>query len=177
DAILTNDAGNFAGWLHSFYQFNESNTYIGPTSGAMGYGMPAALGAKLAYPDRTVVSLSGDGGFMMTFQEFETAVRYEIPVVSIVFNNRMYGTIRMHQEIHYPYKMIGTDLGDVPFSTMAESLGGNAYFVKRPAEFEEAIEEALDSEKPVLIEVEIDREQISVASTIQQVRTRHTKKA
>ncbi|ARI77746.1 thiamine pyrophosphate-dependent enzyme [Halobacillus mangrovi] len=174
-AILTNDAGNFAGWLHAFYQFNERNTYIGPTSGAMGYGMPAALGAKLAQPNRTVVSLSGDGGFMMTMQEFETAVRYEIPVISIVFNNRMYGTIRMHQEMHYPYKTIGTDLGDVPFSTIAESLGTKSYFVKRPAEFEQALDEALGLDKPVLIEVEMDREQISVTSTIQQVRARYNK--
>src|SRR5690606_22656165 len=115
DALLTNDAGNFAGWLHKYYSFCERHTYIGPTSGAMGYGMPAALGAKLAHPDKTVVSLSGDGGFMMTIQEIETAVRYKIPIIALVFNNQMYGTIRMHQEIHFPERVIATDLGHVSF--------------------------------------------------------------
>ncbi|MBH0228913.1 acetolactate synthase [Halobacillus sp. KCTC 3957] len=171
--ILTNDAGNFAGWLHKFYRFKEKNTYIGPTSGAMGYGMPAALGAKLAHPDKTVISLSGDGGFMMTMQEMETAVRYHIPVISIIFNNRMYGTIRMHQEIHYPYKTIGTDLGDVPFSTFAEDLGAAGFYVRGFEEFERALVEALNYDKPVVIEVETDPEQISVSSTIQQLRKRH----
>ncbi|MFG6149198.1 thiamine pyrophosphate-dependent enzyme [Halobacillus sp. B23F22_1] len=172
DAILTNDAGNFAGWLHTFYPFNQKNTYIGPTSGAMGYGMPAALGVKFAQPDRTVVSLSGDGGFMMTMQELETAVRYSIPVISIVFNNRMYGTIRMHQEIHFPYKKIGTDLGNVPFSKLAEELGAIGFFVKTPKEFEQALTKSMYVEKPVVIEVESDPEQISVSSTIQQIRDR-----
>nr|WP_188376818.1 thiamine pyrophosphate-dependent enzyme [Halobacillus andaensis] len=170
--ILTNDAGNFAGWLHTFFQFNQKNTYIGPTSGAMGYGMPAALGVKIAQPNRTVVSLSGDGGFMMTMQELETAVRYSIPVISIVFNNGMYGTIRMHQEIHFPYKKIGTDLGHVPFSKMAKELGAIGFYVETPKEFEQALTKAIYAEKPVVIEVESDPEQISVASTIQQIRDR-----
>src|SRR5699024_6199040 len=100
DTLLTNDAGNFAGWLHSFYSFNQKHTYVGPTSGAMGYGMPAALGAKLAFPNKTIVALAGDGGFMMTVQELETAVRHDIPIIVLVFNNNMYGTIRMHQEMH-----------------------------------------------------------------------------
>ncbi|WP_281975736.1 thiamine pyrophosphate-dependent enzyme [Halobacillus litoralis] len=172
DTVFTNDAGNFAGWLHSFFQFRQKHTYVGPTSGAMGYGMPAALGVKLAHPDKTVVSLSGDGGFMMTMQEFETAVRYQIPVISIVFNNRMYGTIRMHQEIHYPYKKIGTDLGEVPFSKLAEDLGAAGFHVKTPEQFEEALTAALKEKKPVLIEVESERDQISVSSTIQQMRQR-----
>ncbi|WP_181348169.1 thiamine pyrophosphate-dependent enzyme [Thalassobacillus sp. CUG 92003] len=172
DAILTNDAGNFAGWLHTYYQFKQKHTYIGPTSGAMGYGMPAALGAKLALPSRTVVSLSGDGGFMMTMQELETAVRCNIPIISIVFNNRMYGTIRMHQEIHYPFKPIGTSLGKVPFSEMADQLGAAGYYVRSPDEFERAILEALNCTKPVVIEVESDPEQISPSSTIEQIRAR-----
>ncbi|MFC7063583.1 thiamine pyrophosphate-dependent enzyme [Halobacillus seohaensis] len=172
NAIITNDAGNFAGWLHKYYQFNEKNTYIGPTSGAMGYGMPAGLGAKLAKPHCAVISLSGDGGFMMTIQEFETAVRYNIPIISIVFNNCMYGTIRMHQEIHYPCKPIGTNLGNVPFSKVARDLGAVGFYVKSPEEFDQALIKAIHAEKPVLIEVESDREQISVSSTIQQVRER-----
>ncbi|MFZ0474385.1 MAG: thiamine pyrophosphate-dependent enzyme, partial [Halobacillus sp.] len=172
DAILTNDAGNFAGWLHKYYQFNYKKTYIGPTSGAMGYGFPAALGAKLAHPKRTVVSLSGDGGFLMTMQELETAVRYNIPVISIVFNNCMYGTIRMHQEMRYPFKTIGTDLGNVPFADVAVQLGAMGFYVKNPEEFEQALLGALECQEPALIEIESDAEQISVSSTIQQIRQR-----
>ncbi|KGX90807.1 thiamine pyrophosphate-dependent enzyme [Pontibacillus marinus] len=173
DAVLTNDAGNFAGWLHSFYQFRKRNTYVGPTSGAMGYGMPAALGAKLARPERTVVSLSGDGGFMMTMQELETAVRCNIPIISVVFNNQMYGTIRMHQEIHYPYKTIGTNLGSVQFAEIAKGMGARGFFVRTIEEFEEALTEAMNGGVAAVIEIESDPEQISVSSTIQQVRDKH----
>lgn len=173
NTILTNDAGNFAGWLHRYYQFNEAKTYIGPTSGAMGYGMPAALGVKLAFQDRPVVSLSGDGGFMMTVQELETAVRYNIPIISIIFNNQMYGTIRMHQEINFPHKPIATTLGNVHFSQLSQSVGAKGYYVKSMGEFEKALIEALSGEVPVVIEVEWDPEQISVTSTIQQVRERN----
>ncbi|MFC7320585.1 thiamine pyrophosphate-dependent enzyme [Halobacillus campisalis] len=173
DSIITNDAGNFAGWLHRFYQFSQKNTYVGPTSGAMGYGMPAALGVKLALPDRTVVSLSGDGGFMMTMQELETAVRYDIPVISIVFNNCMYGTIRMHQEVHYPHKMIGTNLGRVDFSKIALDVGAESYYVKTAEEFDKALIQSIRIRKPSLIEIESDPNQITVSSTIQQIRNRH----
>ncbi|WP_143414495.1 thiamine pyrophosphate-dependent enzyme [Halobacillus massiliensis] len=172
DAIVTNDAGNFAGWLHAFYQFNQKKTYVGPTSGAMGYGMPAALGVKLACPDQKVVSLSGDGGFMMTMQEIETAVRYQIPVISIVFNNRMYGTIRMHQEIHFPYKTIGTNLGRVPFFEIAKELGAAGFYVKSSEEFKKALLHALLEKRPSVIEVENDPEEISFTSTIEQLRLR-----
>lgn len=170
DAIITNDAGNFAGWLHSFYQFEGDNSYIGPTSGAMGYGLPAAIGAKLGCPDKTVVSLSGDGGFMMTVQELETAVRCRIPVISIVYNNNMYGTIRMHQEIVFPERVIGTGLGKVQFSKLAQSIGAAGYYVRTKEEFRAAFKEALLAEAPVVIEVENDPEQISVSSTIQAIR-------
>ncbi|MCP3026399.1 thiamine pyrophosphate-dependent enzyme [Halobacillus sp. A5] len=172
DAIITNDAGNFAGWLHTYFQFNKKQTYVGPTSGAMGYGMPAAIGVKLARPECKVVSLSGDGGFMMTFQELETAVRYNIPVISVVFNNNMYGTIRMHQELQFPNKTIGTDLGVVPFSRLAREVGAVSYLVKKADEFEQALTQALKVEKPAVIEIDCDREQISVSSTIGQIRER-----
>ncbi|MGE8203123.1 thiamine pyrophosphate-binding protein [Heyndrickxia sp. NPDC080065] len=170
NAVITNDAGNFAGWLHSYYQFNQKKTYIGPTSGAMGYGLPAAIGAKLAHPNRIVVSLSGDGGMMMTVQELETASRYDIPVISLVFNNQMYGTIRMHQEIHYPEKISGTDLGNIDFVKLAHSLNANGVKVETKMEFERALYEAMASKKPTVIEIEMDREQISTNKTIQQIR-------
>ncbi|MBP2079250.1 acetolactate synthase-1/2/3 large subunit [Oceanobacillus polygoni] len=166
DALLTNDAGNFAGWLHQFYVFNERHTYIGPTSGAMGYGMPAALGAKLAFPAKQVVSLSGDGGFMMTVQELETAVRYHIPIICLVFNNQMYGTIRMHQEMHYPEKVIGTDLGQVSFKDLAISMGADGYVVETSAEFAAAFDKALSKNKIAVIEIMTEKEQISVSQTI-----------
>lgn len=172
DSLLTNDAGNFAGWLHSFYQFKEKHTYVGPTSGAMGYGMPAALGAKLAYPEKTVVSLSGDGGFMMTVQELETAVRYDIPIIALVFNNEMYGTIRMHQEMHYPNRVMATDLGGVSFSGMAKELGANGYQVHTIEQFESAFLKALTHRYITVIEILTEKEQISVTSTIEDIRQR-----
>ena len=145
DSVITNDAGNFSGWLHSFYQFNHKKTYVGPTSGAMGYGVPAAIGVKMAKPDHTVVSLSGDGGFMMTMQELETAVRYNTPIISLVFNNNMYGTIRMHQEKHFPYRVIGTSLGNPDFTLMGQSMGVFSQKVTADDQFEEALQKAMDS--------------------------------
>ncbi|WP_421904494.1 thiamine pyrophosphate-dependent enzyme [Oceanobacillus halophilus] len=172
DSLLTNDAGNFAGWLHRYYPFRKKHTYIGPTSGAMGYGMPAALGAKLALPKKQVVSLSGDGGFIMTAQDLETAVRYNIPVICLVFNNSMYGTIRMHQEIHFPKKVIGTDLGSVSFKDLAGSMGVDAFQVATSDAFKKALDDALKRKGPVVIEILTDKEQISVSSTISQIRKR-----
>ncbi|GAB3042740.1 thiamine pyrophosphate-dependent enzyme [Virgibacillus ainsalahensis] len=175
DALLTTDAGNFAGWLHAFYPFRKQHTFVGPTSGAMGYGMPAAIGAKLAFPDKTVVSLSGDGGFMMTVQELETAVRYHIPVISLVFNNNMYGTIRMHQEMHYPKKVMATELGQVSFKDLAISVGADGYLADNITDFEHALEQALSRQHPAVIEIRTDKEQISVSSTIAQIRKRQGK--
>ncbi|MBN8234826.1 acetolactate synthase [Halobacillus kuroshimensis] len=171
NSVITNDAGNFAGWIHSFFVFRHPHSYVGPTSGAMGYGLPAALGVKLASPDKTVVSLSGDGGFMMTMQEVETAVRYNIPVISLVFNNRMYGTIRMHQEMHYPHQVAGTDLGEVRFSKIARHMGAEGFYVQTAEEFEGALEKALRSNVPVVIEIECDPEQISLNRTISSLRS------
>jgi acetolactate synthase I/II/III large subunit len=176
DTIITNDAGNFAGWLHAFYPFKEKQTYVGPTSGAMGYGMPAAIGAKLGAPNKTVISLSGDGGFMMTFQEVETAVRENIPIISLVFNNNSYGTIRMHQEIHYPHRVIGTDLGEVSFSQLANGVGAKGYTVQTVGEFKNALDQALKLGLPTVIEILTDIEQISVTSTITSIRGKSPKK-
>jgi acetolactate synthase I/II/III large subunit len=170
DAVLTNDAGNFAGWLHAFFPFREPHTYVGAASGAMGYGLPAAIGAKLAQPDRTVVSLSGDGGFLMTVQELETAVRLRLPIVSLVFNNNMYGTIRMHQERRYPARIIGTDLGNPDLVALAGSFGAFGVRVTADAEFPAALREALTQDRPSVIEIRTDSEQISVWRTITELR-------
>ncbi|MFT9846684.1 thiamine pyrophosphate-dependent enzyme [Aneurinibacillus sp. REN35] len=170
DAIITNDAGNFAGWLHNFYSFQQPKTYIGPTSGAMGYGLPAAIGAKLARPEKVVVSLSGDGGFMMTVQELETAARYHIPVIALVFNNCMYGTIRMHQEMHFPERVVGTSLNSVDFAKLASVLQIESFRITEQYEFEEALHKALQAKGPVVIEIMTNPEQISVQSTITSIR-------
>nr|WP_029191123.1 thiamine pyrophosphate-dependent enzyme [Ornithinibacillus scapharcae] len=175
DTIITNDAGNFAGWLHGLYPFTEKHTYVGPTSGAMGYGLPAAIGAKLARPDRTVVSLSGDGGFMMTFQELETAVREQVPVIALVFNNSSYGTIRMHQEIHYPERVIGTNLNKVSFSALANAVGAEGYTVSTIGEFSHALNLAIESDAPTVIEIITDVENISISSTITSIREKSLK--
>ncbi|MCF3942935.1 thiamine pyrophosphate-dependent enzyme [Oceanobacillus alkalisoli] len=170
DALLTTDAGNFAGWLHAFFPFKEKQRYIGPTSGAMGYGMPAALGAKLAFPSRPVIALSGDGGFMMTVQELETAVRHRIPVICLVFNNNMYGTIRMHQEMHYPERVIGTDLGYVSFKDLAKSVGADGYLVNTAEHFEQVLRVVLSKNNVAVIEILTSKEEISVSSTISKIR-------
>ncbi|EKN63455.1 thiamine pyrophosphate-binding protein [Schinkia azotoformans] len=173
NTIFTNDAGNFSGWLHNFYQFNHPKTYIGPISGAMGYGVPAAVGIKLARPECPVVSLSGDGGFMMTLQELETAVRYNVPIISLVINNNMYGTIRMHQEMHHPERVIGTRLGNPDFKKLGESFRVFSARVTCDADFEEVFLEAMRSNKPALIEVVCDPNKISFKATIESIRTKH----
>ncbi|WP_408010349.1 thiamine pyrophosphate-dependent enzyme [Pseudalkalibacillus sp. A8] len=170
DTIITNDAGNFFGWLAKYYSFIHEGTYVGPTSGAMGYGMPAAIGAKLARPDKQVVCLSGDGGFMMTMQELETAIRYNIPVIAVVANNNMYGTIRMHQEIQFPNRVIGTDLTNPDFAEMAKVMGCHGERVESNDDFTAALKRALKSGKPSVIEVRTDPQQISVRRTIDELR-------
>ncbi|MDN3357949.1 thiamine pyrophosphate-dependent enzyme [Actinomadura sp. DC4] len=170
DAVLTNDAGNFSGWLHAFFPFRLPRTYVGAASGAMGYGLPAAIGAKLAHPDRPVVALSGDGGFLMTVQELETAVRLRLPIVVLVFNNNMYGTIRMHQERRYPSRTIGTDLGNPDLVALAASFGAYGALVTADAEFPAVLREALAQDRPAVIEIRTDPEQISVWRTIAELR-------
>ncbi|MBB6283472.1 thiamine pyrophosphate-dependent enzyme [Geobacillus subterraneus] len=162
DGVITNDAGNFAGWLHTFFSFKEQHLYIGPTSGAMGYGLPAAIGVKLVHPERPVVSLSGDGGFLMTAAELETASRYGVPVISLVFNNRMYGTIRMYQELQFPGRVVGSGLGEVSFAKLAMALGANGVTVGTVDEFAAAFKQALAAAKPTVIEVMTEPEQLSV---------------
>ena len=122
DAIVTTDAGNFAGWATRFLNFSEGQRYIGPTNGAMGYSVPAAVGAKIAFPDRMVVSMVGDGGFMMTGQEIATAFHHGVAPIVLVFNNQMYGTIRMHQERAYPWRVSGTALTNPDFCKYIEAF-------------------------------------------------------
>jgi acetolactate synthase I/II/III large subunit len=172
DAVITVDAGNFSLWVHRFYQFREPGTLVGPTSGAMGYGLPAALGARLAHPGRTVVSVSGDGGFMMTLGELATATRHGINTVSIVVNNGMHGTIRTHQERQFPGRVYATGLENPDFAQVARQFGAHAERVERTEEFAPALERALAAEAPAVIEVLADPERITPDATIQELRGR-----
>nr|WP_319592843.1 thiamine pyrophosphate-dependent enzyme [Salicibibacter halophilus] len=158
EAVLTNDAGNYATWVNGLFRLKRPNSFIGPANGAMGYGLPAAVGAKMFAQEKPVVALCGDGGFMMTMQEIETSIREDIPVICIVFNNQMYGTIRMHQEMHYPEKVIGTDLGSVDFAKMAEAMGANGYNVETGEDFRAALEDALQFGKTTVIDVKCEEE-------------------
>nr|WP_047153877.1 thiamine pyrophosphate-dependent enzyme [Aneurinibacillus tyrosinisolvens] len=170
DAVLTSDAGNFSGWIQRYYQFEQPRTYLGPTSGAMGYSVPAAVGAKLAFPHRPVISIAGDGGFMMTLQELETALRYELPIISLVINNNMYGTIRMHQERNYPGRVIGTALSNPDYVALAQAFGAHGERVERNDQFIPVLQKALAAKVPTLIEVVTDPNVISVNATIDSLR-------
>ncbi|WP_085506121.1 thiamine pyrophosphate-dependent enzyme [Thalassobacillus devorans] len=163
DTIITNDAGNFATWMHNFHIFTGRKSYAGPTSGAMGYGLPAGVGAKMASPERPVIVFAGDGGFMMTLQEVETAVRNKTPVIVLVFNNSSYGTIRMHQEKTFPDHVIGTELSNVNYSKLAEALGARGISIDSVTHFREAFKEALQEiDRPTIMELKMNPNQVSV---------------
>ena len=170
DAILTNGAGNYAGWLHRFFRYRRFATQLAPTSGSMGYGLPAAIAAKLKYPDRVVVCFAGDGDFQMTGQEFATAVQYGAAVVVIVVNNGIHGTIRMHQERDYPGRVIATDLVNPDFAGLARAYGGHGERVARTEDFAAAFERAVASRKPALIDLAFDKEAITPATTLTAIR-------
>ncbi len=169
-AILTNGAGNYSAWAHRYYRFSHPRTQLAPTSGAMGYGVPAAIAAKLRHPERQVVCLAGDGCFLMTSQELATVKQHRLAIVFIVFNNGMYGTIRMHQEVHYPGRTIGTDLCNPDFVAYAESFGVPAERVDSHEGFAPALARALDSGSPYLIELSLDPEVITPRATLTSLR-------
>jgi len=170
DAILTNGAGNFSVWAHRYYEFHRYPTQLGPRSGSMGYGVPAAVGAKAVHPDRPVVCLAGDGDFLMTGQELATAVQEELPVVVLVVNNAMYGTIRMHQERHYPGRVVGTDLRNPDFVAYARAFGAHGALVERSEEFPAALDEALECGRPAVIELRVDPQAITPRQTLDEIR-------
>ena len=124
DAILCNGAGNYAAWIHRFYRFRKFATQIAPISASMGYGVPAAVAMQLLHPARKVVSINGDGDFLMNGQEFATAIQYGLAIIVLVFDNSLYGTIRMHQEREYPGRVIATELVNPDFAAYARSFGG-----------------------------------------------------
>jgi acetolactate synthase-1/2/3 large subunit len=174
DAIVTNGAGNFASWLHRHFQYRGwqggRRTQLAPTNGSMGYSVPAAVAAKLAEPGRTVVAVAGDGEFLMNGQEFATAVQFGAPIVVLVVNNGMYGTIRMHQEREYPARVSGTELKNPDFAAYARAFGGHGETVERTADFAPAFLRAVSSGKPAIIELRIDPEAITPSATLSGLR-------
>jgi acetolactate synthase-1/2/3 large subunit len=170
DAILTNGAGNFSVWAHRFYEFHRYRTQLAPTSGAMGYGVPAAVAAKLLQPERAVVAFTGDGDFLMTGQELATAVQCEAPVVVLVVDNGMLGTIRMHQERHFPGRVSGTELRSPDFAALARAYGADGERVEETAGFPDAFERALSAGRPALLHLLVDPEAITPRQTIGEIR-------
>ena len=170
EAILTTDAGNFSAWMHRHYVYRTFPSQIGPTSGAMGYGIPAAIAARHVHPDRPVVAFCGDGGALMTGQEIATAVHHGIDPVILVVNNSMYGTIRMHQEREYPDRVIGTDLSNPDFVAWARSFGAFAARVERTDEFPDAFDAALSAGRAAVVELRIDPELITTRATLARIR-------
>ncbi len=170
DAIITNGAGNFAGWVHRFFRFRRLAQHVAPTSGSMGYGLPAAVGMKTLYPERTVVCLAGDGDFLMNGQEFMTAVQYGRPFVTVIVDNGLYGTIRMHQEREYPGRKVATTLQNPDFVAYAKAFGGAGFLVERTADFPKAFEAAIASGKPALIHLKVDPNAILPGATLDSIR-------
>ena len=170
DAIVTNGAGNYTVWVHRFYHYRRFGTQLAPTAGSMGYGVPAAVSAKLRYPERMVVAFAGDGCFLMNGQEFATAVQHEANIVCIVVNNGMFGTIRMHQERHFPGRVLGTDLVNPDFAAYARAFGGHGQVVTRTEEFAGAFERACDSAKPAIIELRVDPQALTPGQSLSAIR-------
>lgn len=166
NGIVTNGAGNYAQWVHRYFQFKGFRTGLAPTSGSMGYGLPAAIAAKLARPEAPVVCFAGDGCFAMTANELGTAVQYGLPIIILIANNGMYGTIRMHQERSYPGRPSGTDLINPDFVALARAYGGEGRTVSRTEDFAAAFRDALSSHVPFVIELCQDADAISPMSTL-----------
>lgn len=170
DAAITNGAGNFATWINRHYRFRDHGSQLAPTSGSMGYGLPAAVMAKRQRPDRDVVCIAGDGDIMMTVQELATAVQFDIPVIVVVIDNGMFGTIRMHQEREYPGRVSATDLKNPDFAAMALSFGCHAETVRDSADFAAAFARAKDSGRPALIHCFLDPEALTIGKTLSEIR-------
>ncbi|GLK80182.1 thiamine pyrophosphate-binding protein [Methylopila turkensis] len=170
DAVVANGAGNYCGWLHRFHRFTRYGTQAAPTSGSMGYGLPAAIAAKRLHPEREAVALAGDGCFLMTGQELATAVQHDLPVVVILIDNGQYGTIRMHQEREFPGAPFGTALRNPDFAALARAYGAEGFTVAERGAFAPAFAAARACGRPALIHVTIDADAISPATTLTAIR-------
>lgn len=170
DAVLTNGAGNFTVWPNKFFKFGPGQRLLAPQSGAMGYGVPAAVAAKVAHPDRTVVCFAGDGDFQMNCQELGTAMQAGAQPIILILNNGIYGTIRMHQEKTYPERISGTTLENPDFVTLAKAYGYHAEHVAKTEDFEAAFERAMASETGAVLELDISPEALTPRQTLSQMR-------
>jgi len=172
DAFLCNGAGNYAAWIHRFFRFRRFAQQVAPASGSMGYGVPAAVAMKRLHPEHQVICIAGDGDFLMNGQEFATAVQYDLPFTTIVFDNGMYGTIRMHQEREYPGRISATDLRNPDFAAYARAFGGFGVSVERTEDFPAAFRAAEASGKPAIVRLAIDPEAITPGTTLAKIRAR-----
>jgi acetolactate synthase-1/2/3 large subunit len=170
DATMCNGAGNFATWVHRFYRYRGLGSQLAPTSGSMGYGFPAAVAAKLLHPERTVVCVCGDGDFLMTGQEMATVMQYRVGVIVLIANNGMYGTIRTHQERHYPGRVIATDLVNPDFAALARAYGAHGETVTKTADFAAAFKRAQATGGPALLDLKLDPEALTITQTTTQLR-------
>jgi acetolactate synthase-1/2/3 large subunit len=170
EAIFTNGAGNFSIWPGRFLRYRRIEQQLGPTSGSMGFGLPAAIAAKQLFPERIVVCFAGDGDFLMNGQEFATAVQYALAVVVILIDNGIYGTIRMHQEREYPSRVVATGLRNPDFAAYARAFGGHGETVERTEEFQPAFERALASRLPAVLHLKVDPEAITPSTTLSAIR-------
>ena len=175
DTVYTNGAGNYSGWLHRYVRYfglqHHGRTQLAPTSGAMGYGVPAAVAAALLYPERTAINIAGDGDFLMTGQELATATQYGAgKLISIVVDNGTYGTIRMHQEREYPARVSGTDLFNPDFAALARAYGWRAETIATTAQFEPAFAAALASGQPTLLHLKLSSDVITSRTTLGAIR-------
>ncbi|MDA9123636.1 thiamine pyrophosphate-binding protein [Paracoccaceae bacterium] len=161
ETIITNGAGNYNGWLHRYFTYKGWRTQVGSTSGSMGYGLPAAVAAKLIHHDKEVICLSGDGCFQMTMQEFGTACQYGLNIIIIISNNSVYGTIKMHQEKAFPGRPSGTSMVNPNFAELAKSYGGHGEVVLSTDQFSGALERARNSNKPAILDLRTDPKAIN----------------
>ena len=170
DAIMTNGAGNYATWLHRYYHFRHHQSQLAPTSGSMGYGIPAAVAGKARFPERHVIAFAGDGCFQMTMQELATAKQIGANMMVIVVDNGMYGTIRMHQESHFPGRVKHTELVNPDFIQIGQAMGYHSEKVIKTDEFEDAFKRCINADMPSLIHIVIEPEAISPSRTLQEIR-------
>ncbi|MEO1611983.1 MAG: thiamine pyrophosphate-dependent enzyme, partial [Pseudomonadota bacterium] len=165
-------AGNYAIWVHRFWRFRRFDQQLAPTSGSMGYGLPAAVAAKLRRPEAEVVCFAGDGCFQMTGQEFGALAQYDLPVIVLVVDNESYGTIRMHQERDYPTRVVGTGLKNPDFAALARAYGGHGETVAKTEAFPEALARARASGKPAIIHIKTSVEALTPTLTVSGLRSR-----
>ncbi|MDP6968883.1 MAG: thiamine pyrophosphate-binding protein [Gammaproteobacteria bacterium] len=169
DSIITNGAGNYASWIHRFWPFRNFGSQLAPTSGSMGYGLPAAIAAKLACPDRTVVGMAGDGCFQMTMQELASAVQAQVQIIIMVVDNGIYGTIRMHQEKRFPQRVSGTDMVNPNFAELAKAYGIYSARIEHHDDFAPALQQAQNTDGPALLHLVLNKEVITPQQTLSEI--------